>query len=84
MRLSTETGAGQWGSALAMAGAYFGIEDEGVFMVAASYNQKPGRRTMMETWGRGVRLLSQRQDQLRQVAPGRRTEDPGLAGHRDQ
>ncbi|MDA4115284.1 MAG: TrpB-like pyridoxal phosphate-dependent enzyme [Thaumarchaeota archaeon] len=49
-RLSTETGAGQWGSALSMAGAYFGLKIR-VFMVAASYNQKPGRRTMMETWG---------------------------------
>jgi tryptophan synthase beta chain len=49
-RLVTETGAGQWGSALSMAGAYFGIKVR-AFMVAASYNQKPGRRTMMETWG---------------------------------
>jgi tryptophan synthase beta chain len=49
-RLVTETGAGQWGSALSMAGAYFGIKVR-AFMVAASYSQKPGRRTMMETWG---------------------------------
>src|SRR5713101_426588 len=49
-RLVTETGAGQWGSALAMSSAYFGLKTR-VYMVAASYNQKPGRRTMMETWG---------------------------------
>ena len=49
-RLVTETGAGQWGSALAMSSAYFGLKTR-VYMVAASYSQKPGRRTMMETWG---------------------------------
>ncbi len=49
-RMITETGAGQWGSALSMASAYFGLKTR-VYMVAASYNQKPGRRTMMETWG---------------------------------
>jgi len=49
-RLVTETGAGQWGSALSMSSAYFGLKTR-VYMVAASFNQKPGRRTMMETWG---------------------------------
>jgi tryptophan synthase beta chain len=49
-RLSTETGAGQWGSSLAYAGAMFGLEVR-VFMVRASYNQKPYRKAMMETWG---------------------------------
>jgi tryptophan synthase beta chain len=49
-RLVTETGAGQWGSALAMACAYFGLRLR-VYMVAASYNQKPGRKIMIETWG---------------------------------
>ncbi len=48
--LTTETGAGQWGSALSMAAAYFGLHAR-VYMVSASYNQKPGRRVMMETWG---------------------------------
>src|SRR5690242_21644636 len=46
-KISTETGAGQWGSSLAMAGAFFGVEIE-VFMVKVSYNQKPYRRNMME------------------------------------
>jgi tryptophan synthase beta chain len=52
-RLSTETGAGQWGSALAFACSLFGIECE-VFMVGSSYDQKPYRRSMMETWGATV------------------------------
>jgi len=49
-RISTETGAGQWGSSLAFAGALFGIEVD-VFMVRVSYNQKPYRRALMETYG---------------------------------
>jgi len=52
-RLTTETGAGQWGSALAFAGALFGI-DVTVYMVKVSYEQKPYRRAMMETWGATV------------------------------
>ncbi|MCK9230613.1 MAG: TrpB-like pyridoxal phosphate-dependent enzyme [Syntrophales bacterium] len=49
-KISTETGAGQWGSALAMACNMFGIECR-VFMVRVSYDQKPYRRLMMQTWG---------------------------------
>ena len=49
-RVITETGAGQWGSSLAFAGAVFGL-DILVFMVRVSYNQKPYRRALMETWG---------------------------------
>jgi tryptophan synthase beta chain len=49
-RLTTETGAGQWGSALAYACNQFGLELK-VYMVRVSYNQKPYRRVMMETWG---------------------------------
>src|SRR5437879_6086286 len=52
-RLTTETGAGQWGSALAFAGALFGLEVT-VYMVKVSYEQKPYRRAMMETWGATV------------------------------
>ena len=52
-RLATETGAGQWGSALAMGCMFFGIELK-VYMVRISYNQKPYRRIMMETWGAKV------------------------------
>src|SRR5947208_1193879 len=53
-RLATETGAGQWGSALAMGCAFFGLECL-VFMVKASYHQKPYRRVLMETFGAEVR-----------------------------
>ena len=49
-RLTTETGAGQWGSALAFACSQFGLELK-VYMVRVSYNQKPYRRMLMETWG---------------------------------
>ena len=48
--LATETGAGQWGSALAYAGAIFGLEVS-VFMVKVSFHQKPYRKALMETWG---------------------------------
>jgi tryptophan synthase beta chain len=52
-RIATETGAGQWGSAMAFAGAYFGLEVK-VYMVRASYDQKPYRRILMETYGAEV------------------------------
>ncbi len=52
-RIATETGAGQWGSAMAMGCMFFGIELK-VYMVRISYNQKPYRRIMMETWGAKV------------------------------
>jgi len=49
-RITTETGAGQWGSALSFGGAVFGVEIK-IYMVKISYEQKPYRRVMMETWG---------------------------------
>jgi tryptophan synthase beta chain len=52
-RIATETGAGQWGSALAFAGALFDLEVK-VYMVRASYDQKPYRRILMETYGASV------------------------------
>ncbi len=52
-RLATETGAGQWGSSLAMACSFFGMECE-VYMVRVSYDQKPYRRALMETFGASV------------------------------
>ena len=52
-KLTTETGAGQWGSALAFASAIFGLECE-VWMVRASYDQKPYRRLLMEAYGATV------------------------------
>jgi tryptophan synthase beta chain len=52
-KLTTETGAGQWGSSLAFACRLFGLECE-VWMVGSSYDQKPYRRSMMQTWGATV------------------------------
>ncbi len=52
-RLTTETGAGQWGSALASACTHFGLQLD-VYMVKVSYNQKPYRRSMMQAWGATV------------------------------
>ncbi|WP_433501953.1 TrpB-like pyridoxal phosphate-dependent enzyme [Pseudonocardia halophobica] len=52
-RLTTETGAGQWGTALSYAAAQYGLELQ-VYMVRASYEQKPYRRIAMETWGGSV------------------------------
>ncbi|HEX7498452.1 MAG TPA: TrpB-like pyridoxal phosphate-dependent enzyme [Candidatus Limnocylindrales bacterium] len=75
-RIATETGAGQWGSALAHAGAMFGIEVK-VYMVRASYDQKPYRRLMMETYGASV-VASPSMD----TAAGRAilAEHPGSTG----
>jgi tryptophan synthase beta chain len=49
-RLTTETGAGQWGSSISFAGQMFGLEVR-IYMVKVSYQQKPYRRMMMQTWG---------------------------------
>ncbi|MGQ9494465.1 MAG: TrpB-like pyridoxal phosphate-dependent enzyme [Anaerolineae bacterium] len=74
-RITTETGAGQWGSALAMACNFFGIECK-VYMVKISYQQKPYRRSLMQLWGASVtpspspeteagrRILAQNPDSL--------------------
>ncbi len=52
-RLATETGAGQWGNALACASSLFGLKCR-IYMVRVSYNQKPGRRIMAELWGADI------------------------------
>ena len=52
-RLTTETGAGQWGSALSFAGAQFGLEVK-VYMVRVSYEQKPGRKALIQAFGANV------------------------------
>ncbi len=52
-RIATETGAGQWGASMALAGTMFGL-DVTVYMVKVSYDQKPYRRIAMETWGATV------------------------------
>lgn len=52
-RLATETGAGQWGSSIALANSFFGLETT-VYMVKVSYHQKPYRKNLMEVWGANV------------------------------
>jgi len=75
-RLATETGAGQWGSALALACRFFGLECM-VYMVKVSFHQKPYRKLMMETWGANVIASPSEQTDF-----GRKTlqEDPNSAG----
>lgn len=78
-RLSTETGAGQWGTSLSFAGAVFGI-DVTVFQVRVSYDQKPYRRAVMETYG--ARCLPSPSDQTdygRSVL-AQRPDHPGSLG----
>jgi tryptophan synthase beta chain len=75
-RLSTETGAGQWGSALALACSFFGLECK-VYMVRISYEQKPYRRSMMQTWGATV-VASPSEDT--QVGRRIRAEHPDSLG----
>ena len=75
-RLATETGAGQWGSAVAFAGALFGLEAK-VYMVNVSYQQKPYRRMLMESYGASI-VASPSQD----TAAGRKflAQDPNHPG----
>ena len=83
-KLATETGAGQWGSSLAFACTLFGLECE-VFMVGSSYDQKPYRRSMMETWGATVHRSPSRPHRGRPragVAPDRLAGDRDLRGGR--
>jgi tryptophan synthase beta chain len=75
-RLATETGAGQWGSSLAFAGARFGLQVT-VYMVKVSYDQKPYRRSMMQTWGATV--LASPSDQT-QAGRGTLERDPSSQG----
>jgi tryptophan synthase beta chain len=78
-RLSTETGAGQWGASLALAGSMFGIEVT-VFQVRVSYDQKPYRRAMMETYGaRCLPSPSNETDYGRSVL-AKRPDHPGSLG----
>ena len=75
-RLTTETGAGQWGSSLAYAGALFGLDVQ-VFMVRVSYDQKPYRRALMEAWGAGcIASPSPLTNSGRQILAA----DPGSSG----
>ena len=76
---STETGAGQWGSSLAFACSLFGLECE-VFMVGSSYDQKPYRRSMMQTWGATVHRSPSRPHRVRAARrPSHPTGSLGIA-----
>jgi tryptophan synthase beta chain len=78
-KLSTETGAGQWGSALAFAGAHFNL-DINVFMVRASYEQKPYRKIMMESYGARVHASPSNETQIGKSLLGDKKNYPGSLG----
>jgi tryptophan synthase beta chain len=78
-RLATETGAGQWGSALALAGRFFGIAVR-VYMVRVSYEQKPFRRSLIETWGAEVIASPSRVTQAGRNVLDADPESPGSLG----
>jgi tryptophan synthase beta chain len=76
---ATETGAGQWGSALCFAGRLFGLKIK-VFMVAVSYQQKPYRRIAMETWGGSVVPSPSSETHAGQAVLAENPEHPGSLG----
>ncbi len=78
-RITTETGAGQWGSALSMCCALFGLECK-VYMVKVSYNQKPYRRMMMETWGANCVPSPSNETKAGQTILEKDPESPGSLG----
>ena len=78
-RLTTETGAGQWGSSLAFAGALFGLEVQ-VFMVRVSYNQKPYRRALMETYGARCVASPSNETESGRAILAKRPDHPGSLG----
>ena len=78
-RLATETGAGQWGTALAIAGALFGLEVK-VYMVRASYDQKPYRRMLMETYGAEVVASPSPTTAFGRDVPAATPDNPGSLG----
>jgi tryptophan synthase beta chain len=78
-KITTETGAGQWGSALAFATAQFGLECE-VWQVRASYDQKPYRRTMMEVWGATVHPSPSDVTEAGRTILARDPDSPGSLG----
>ena len=78
-RLSTETGAGQWGSSLAMACSFFDLECK-VYMVKISYQQKPYRRVMMETWGAQVTASPSSETEAGRHVLSQDNDSPGSLG----
>ena len=77
--LITETGAGQWGSSLAFAGALFGLDVQ-VFMVRVSYDQKPYRRALMETYGARCIASPSSETQSGRAILAQRADHPGSLG----
>jgi len=78
-RLTTETGAGQWGSALAFGCHLFGLECQ-VYMVKVSYHQKPYRRMLMETWGASVTPSPSEQTEAGRRILAENPDSPGSLG----
>ena len=78
-RLTTETGAGQWGSSIAFAGQMFGL-DVRVYMVNVSYHQKPYRRLMMQTWGAEVFASPSELTRTGRDALAKDDDNPGSLG----
>ena len=82
-RLATETGAGQWGSSLALACKLFGLECN-VYMVKVSYQQKPYRRMLMHTWGATVHPSPSDQTEYGRKLLAQDPHCQGSLGHRHQ
>ncbi|HET8546834.1 MAG TPA: TrpB-like pyridoxal phosphate-dependent enzyme [Bryobacteraceae bacterium] len=78
-RLTTETGAGQWGSSLAFAGALYGLEVQ-VFMVRVSWEQKPYRRALMETYGARCVASPSQETEAGRMFLAQRPDHPGSLG----
>lgn len=78
-RLTTETGAGQWGSALAFGCQLFGLECQ-VYMVKVSYHQKPYRRMLMEAWGASVTPSPSEQTEAGRKILAQNPDSPGSLG----
>lgn len=78
-RLATETGAGQWGTALAMAASFFGLECT-VYMVKVSYRQKPYRRSLMQIFGAEVYASPTDKTESGRAVLARDPDSPGSLG----
>jgi len=78
-RITTETGAGQWGSSLAFAGALFGLEID-IYMVRVSYNQKPYRRAFMEAYGARCVASPSSETNAGRAVLAQRADHPGSLG----
>jgi tryptophan synthase beta chain len=81
-RLTTETGAGQWGSALAFAGGIFGLEVD-VWMVRVSYDQKPYRRGLIEAFGGHVIASPSDETDAGRAILAEHPDSTGSLGYRD-